>query len=127
MATLAWAAPVANNIRPTKATTKERMFYLWPPGLDYYALTAAPLSVPRINMHGMRLWFQRPVSRSLMHSRAQTRRRQDLIRRGARILRQQQPGLPGSNSPPPRNLFAVSALQNPALSARSQPSFKEFR
>jgi hypothetical protein len=56
METLACAAAVANNIRPAKATTKERMFTS---GL--LAVTAAPLSIPRINMPGMRLWFQRPV------------------------------------------------------------------
>src|SRR5260370_27309567 len=87
METLAWAAPVANNIRPAIATTKQRMFYLWPPGLDYYASTAAPLSVPRITMPGMRLWFQRPVRPSLMYRRAQTRRWEDLIGGALTFLR----------------------------------------
>src|SRR6202022_4275395 len=49
--------------------------YLWPPSLD----CSAALSVPRINMPGMRLWFQRPVRPSLMPRRAPTRRRRGLI------------------------------------------------
>src|ERR1700687_3922102 len=87
METLAWAAPVANSIRPAKATRKERILTF---GLQ--ALTAAPrLPVPPHNMPGVRLWFQWPLGQSLTCGGARTRRRRGFIGRAA-LFREPPPG-----------------------------------
>src|SRR5439155_22274796 len=71
---------------------------------------SAPLSPsPRINMPGIRIWFQRPVGPSLMCPRAQTRQRRGFmgfakhrLRADRRIrepdvqLHTQNPEIPGS-------------------------------
>src|ERR1700676_1878599 len=78
METLACAAPVANSIRPGRATRKERIFYLWPP-----ALTAAPLSVPRIICPECGFGSSGLLGQSLTRGGAQTRRRRDFTGRAA--------------------------------------------
>jgi hypothetical protein len=75
-------------------------------------------------MPGIRLWFQQSVEGIVNAQAGANKAEAGLNRRGALIFSRAMAGLPDSNSPPPRNLFAASALQNPASPAQSQPSLR---
>src|SRR6266436_5505135 len=104
METLAWAAPVANSIRPARATRKERIL-LWPPGLDCSAALRPPHSTP-----GRRLWFQRPV-RPIVNARRGANKAEEGFYRACRVSRAASGPVTSPNSPRLRNFLAASVVQ----------------
>jgi hypothetical protein len=87
------------------------------------ALTAVPLSPsPRINMPGMRLWFQRPVEAIVNAQAGAIKAEAGFNRRAAAFFLGHGRLAPALNSSRARNLLAASALQIPAPSAQSQPT-----
>src|SRR5213592_3611269 len=104
MEIFACAAPVANSIRPARATKKERIL-LWPPGLDCSAALRPPHTMP-----GMRLWFQRPV-RAIVNVRRGANKAEAGFYRACCVSRAVAGPVTSPNSPRLRNFLAASMVQ----------------